>query len=68
MNAFFDMGGYGAFVWSAYGAAALVLTVLFVSSWRRQKRLAAQAERLKAAAPRRRRSRPSEPATEGAAS
>ncbi len=32
---FFAMGGYGAFVWSAYGASALVLGWLWVSSLRR---------------------------------
>ena len=32
---FFAMGGYGAFVWPAYGASALVLGWLWVSSLRR---------------------------------
>ena len=32
---FFAMGGYGAFVWPAYGASALVLGWLWISSLRR---------------------------------
>ncbi len=32
---FIAMGGYGAFVWPAYGASALVLGWLWVSSLRR---------------------------------
>ncbi len=32
---FFAMGGYGAFVWPAFGASALVLGWLWVSSLRR---------------------------------
>ncbi len=32
---FLAMGGYGAFVWPAYGASALVLGWLWVSSLRR---------------------------------
>ena len=32
---FLAMGGYGAFVWSAFGASALVLGWLWVSSLRR---------------------------------
>ncbi len=36
---FFAMGGYGAFVWPAYGASALVLGWLLVSSLRRLRRL-----------------------------
>ncbi len=33
------MGGYGAFVWPAFGASALVLGWLWVSSLRRLRRL-----------------------------
>ncbi len=43
---FFAMGGYGAFVWPAFGASALVLGWLWVSSLRRlrglERRLAEQ--------------------------
>lgn len=34
MQAFFDMGGYGGFVWPAYGLTALVLIVVLVVSLR----------------------------------
>lgn len=33
--AFVEMGGYGAYVWPAFGATALVLAVLAVTSLRR---------------------------------
>ena len=43
---FLAMGGYGAFVWPAFGASALVLGWLWVSSLRRlrglERELAAQ--------------------------
>ncbi len=35
IQTFLAMGGYGAFVWSAFGASALVLGWLLVSSLRR---------------------------------
>ncbi len=46
LRTFFAMGGYGAFVWPAFGASALVLGWLWVSSLRRlrglERALAAQ--------------------------
>ncbi|MGI9435799.1 MAG: heme exporter protein CcmD [Geminicoccaceae bacterium] len=33
MGEFFAMGGYGAFVWAAYGVTFLGLALLFVWSW-----------------------------------
>ncbi len=36
---FLAMGGYGGFVWPAFGASALVLGWLWVSSLRRLRRL-----------------------------
>ena len=33
MNEFLTMGGYGAYVWTAYGITALFLLLLFVWSW-----------------------------------
>lgn len=41
-QAFFDMGGYAAYVWPAYAASILALAALAVLSWRDMKR----AERL----------------------
>jgi heme exporter protein D len=49
MNAigeWFAMGGYGAFVWPAYGLAAIVLGGLAVFSWRRHRRSLAMLTRL----------------------
>jgi heme exporter protein D len=44
MQAFLDMGGYAAYVWPAYGAAAVILVGLLVASLaslrRRQRELA----------------------------
>ena len=34
ISAFIDMGGYGAFVWPAYGATAVVLVALLLFSRR----------------------------------
>jgi len=39
MAAFFEMGGYADFVWTAYALTAIVLTTLVVSSVRRLKTL-----------------------------
>lgn len=50
MSEFLHMGGYAQFVWPAYLATFLSLLVLGVLSWRRQKTLASEAARLKAAA------------------
>lgn len=33
MSEFLAMGGYGAYVWTAYGITALFLLILFVWSW-----------------------------------
>jgi heme exporter protein CcmD len=41
MSAFFDMGGYGGFIWSAYGITALVLGALVVQGFARARRLSA---------------------------
>jgi heme exporter protein D len=34
-STFFDMGGDAAFVWPAYGVAALMLVAFALLSWRR---------------------------------
>lgn len=46
MDRFLDMGGYGVFVWPAYGATAAVLVLLLVSRLGRLKRREAELERL----------------------
>lgn len=33
MSEFWAMGGYGAYVWTAYGVTALALALLFIWSW-----------------------------------
>ena len=33
MSEFLAMGGYGAYVWTAYGVTALALLLLFLWSW-----------------------------------
>jgi heme exporter protein D len=33
VNEFFAMGGYGAYVWAAYGITLLALLLLFLWSW-----------------------------------
>ena len=38
MHEFLNMGGYGAYVWSAYGLAALVLVANVVISRRAERR------------------------------
>lgn len=35
---FFDMGGYAAYVWPAYGVSVTALLVLGLISWRQMKR------------------------------
>ena len=46
IGAFFTMGGYAGFVWSAYGIAFAVLGGLAMYSWRRYRDSTATLERL----------------------
>jgi len=66
MSEFLDMGGYAAFVWPAYGIAALVLGGMLaasLSSWRARRTML---DRLEAARARPRRPSPAAAArTEG---
>jgi heme exporter protein D len=41
------MGGYAAYVWSAYGFAAAVLVALLVQSWRSARRREAEFEQVR---------------------
>lgn len=52
--AFIAMGGYGAYVWSAYGATALVLGILVAASLRARRNVRASLAEAERAAPRRR--------------
>ena len=47
MTDFLAMGGYAAYVWSAYGFAALVLIALLVQSWRSARRRGAELEQVR---------------------
>ncbi len=47
MSDFFAMGGYAAFVWPAFGFAALVLIGLLAQSWWAARRREAELEQLR---------------------
>ena len=55
ISEYFAMGGYAGFVWSAYGAAALILIGLLVMSRKDLRTRQAEVATLEAASPRRRR-------------
>jgi heme exporter protein D len=63
---FFAMGGYAAYVWTAYGFAALVLIVLLVQSWRIGRRRDAELEQVRRLARPARASRPKLQPAQGA--
>jgi heme exporter protein D len=46
MREFLEMGGYGAFIWPAYGVALLVLSLLAIDSVTRLRRRLAELARL----------------------
>jgi len=48
LSDFFAMGGYGAYVWPAFGFAAMVLLGLGLQSWWVARRRAAEFEQLRA--------------------
>ena len=50
LNDFLGMGGYAAYVWSAFGFAAVVLVGLLWQSWRAARQREAEFEQLKAIA------------------
>ncbi len=49
MSDFLAMGGYAAFVWPAFGFAAVVLIGLLAQSWRAARRREAELEQLRRA-------------------
>jgi heme exporter protein D len=51
LSDYLTMGGYAAFVWPAYGVAALVLIAFTIDSWRRVKRAETALRRLEATQP-----------------
>ena len=66
IKAYFEMGGYGGYIWAAYGFAALVLIALIVTSLASARRRRRELEQLEALVPRRRRAaRPSHAGSQG---
>ncbi|MBY6264667.1 heme exporter protein CcmD [Azospirillum sp. 412522] len=57
MNEFLHMGGYAAYVWPAYGIAAIVLLGLLVATWKGLRDAEATLKALESARPARRRTR-----------
>jgi heme exporter protein D len=53
MNEFFAMGGYAAYVWPAYGVAAVILAGLWMASLRGLRAREAEIEAVEATKPRR---------------
>ncbi|MBN2700192.1 MAG: heme exporter protein CcmD [Methylohalobius sp. ZOD2] len=43
---FFHMGGYGAYVWSAYGLAAVVLVWNMITPWLKRREVMRKLKRL----------------------
>lgn len=66
MAEFFDMGGYAAYVWSAYAFATVLLGGLVIESVRRARAAKQTLQALEAQRPRRRRRRKSADVSETA--
>ncbi len=60
MSEFLNMGGYGGYIWSAWGIAAVVIGALIVASLRAMRGRERELARLEAETPRRRRDRNAE--------
>ncbi|TXH31871.1 MAG: heme exporter protein CcmD [Rhodospirillaceae bacterium] len=48
VSTFLAMGGYAAYVWPAYGVAAIILIAFAIDSWRRVRVAAADLRRMEA--------------------
>lgn len=48
MNEFFEMGGYGAFIWPAYAAAVILMLGLLTLSWKSMRQREALVKSLRA--------------------
>ena len=55
MTEILNMGGYGGFIWSAWGIALVVLTALIVASLKSMRARERELAQMEAEAPRRRR-------------
>ena len=51
MAEFFDMGGFGSYIWGSYGFAVICLGLLNYASWRKAKTTAEQLVILQDATP-----------------
>ena len=51
MAEFFDMGGFGSYIWGSYGFAVICLGSLNYASWRKAKTTAEQLVMLQDATP-----------------
>ncbi len=58
MADFFDMGGYAAFVWPAFGLTFLVMAIMVMTTLRRLRATQRELARLEAAGARRTRGEP----------
>ncbi|MDJ0945068.1 MAG: heme exporter protein CcmD [Kiloniellales bacterium] len=65
MAEFFDMGGYAAFVWPAFGLTFLVMAIMVVATLRRLRANQRELARLEAAGARRVRGEARKPKSEG---
>ena len=54
LGAFLAMGGYGAYVWSAYAITGLILGLLVVATLRARRSMRASLDQAEQASPRRR--------------
>lgn len=54
VTSFLAMGGYGPYVWGAYGVTAVGLTVMVLATWLERRLVARRLARAEAAAGRRR--------------
>ena len=48
MSEFLEMGGYGAFIWPTYGAAAILMAGLLLLSWQGMRQREALVKSLRA--------------------
>lgn len=48
MSEFLEMGGYGAFIWPAYGAAAVLMAGVLILSWKSMRQREALVKSLRA--------------------
>jgi len=48
VSEFLEMGGYGAFIWPAYGAGAILMAGLLILSWKSMRQREALVESLRA--------------------